>query len=68
MNAISRFFWSIMADEALTKEQVSVCIRYVRRNTLHKLEVCEEFLGFCSVPITNAEAINIGYCWLGKEC
>lgn len=51
-----------MADEttdASTKEQVSVCIRYIRRNSLHKLEVCEEFLGFCSVPVTNAETITL---------
>ena len=58
----SSLFWSIMADETTdvsTKEQVSVCIRYIRRNSLHKLEVCEEFLGFCSVPVTNAEAITL---------
>ncbi len=57
----SSLFWSLMADEATdssTKEQVSVCIRYIRRNSLHKLEVCEEFLGFCSVPMVNAEAIT----------
>ena len=50
-----------MADEATdvsTKEQVSVCVRYVRRNSLKGVEVCEEFLGFCSVPVVNAEAIT----------
>ena len=57
----SCLFWSVMADETTdvsTKEQVSVCIRYVRKNSLHKLEVCEEFLGFSSVSIANAEAIT----------
>ena len=51
----SSLFWSIMADETTdtsTKEQVSVCVRC---NSLHGLEVCEEF---CSVPVANAEVIT----------
>lgn len=54
-------FWSIMADETTdvsTKEQVSVCVRYIRKIQPHGLEVCEEFLGFCSVSVANAEAIT----------
>ena len=54
-------FWRIMADETTdtsTKEQVSVCVRYIKSNSLHGLEVCEEFLGFCSVPVANAEVIT----------
>ena len=35
-----------------------MCVRYVRKNSLEGLEVCEEFLGFCSVPVVNAEAIT----------
>ena len=57
----SSLFWSIMADETTdvsTKEQVSVCARYIRRNNQHGLEVCEEFLGYCSVPTANAEGIT----------
>ena len=57
----SSLFWSVMANEATavsTKEQVSVCVCYDRRNSLDGLEVCEEFLGFCSVPVVNAEAIT----------
>ena len=46
----SSLFWSVMTVEATdvsTNEQVSVCVHYVRRNSLEGLEVCEEFLGFC---------------------
>ena len=53
-------FWSIMVDEATdvsTTEQVSICIRYIRDKG-EELEVCEEFLGFCSVPSTDAETIT----------
>ena len=45
-------FWSVMLDEATDVsmvEQVSICVRYVRIKG-EELEVCEEFLGFCSVP------------------
>ena len=53
-------FWSVMADECTdvsTTEQVSVCVRYIRRNQ-SELEVCEEFLGFCAVPRVKAETIT----------
>ena len=43
----SSSFWSVMADETTdvsTKEQVSVCVRYIRKTHPHGLEVCEEFL------------------------
>ena len=46
-------FWSIMIDEATdvsATEQVSICVRYVRERGTEMLEVCEMFLGFCSVP------------------
>lgn len=49
-----------MADETtdvLTKEQVSACVRYIRKIQPHGLQVCEEFLGFCSVSVANAETI-----------
>ena len=49
-----------MVDEATdvsTTEQVSICIRYIRDKG-EELEVCEEFLGFCSVPSTDAETIT----------
>ena len=35
-----------------------MCVRYVRKNSLEGLEVCEEFLVFCSVPVVNAEVIT----------
>ena len=57
----SSSFWSVMADETTdvsTKEQVSVCVRYIRKTYPHGLEVCEEFLGFCTVSVANAEAIT----------
>ena len=41
-----------------TKEQVNVSVRYFRRNSLEGLEVCEEFLGLCLVPVVNAESIT----------
>lgn len=52
-------FWSLMLDETTDVsrvEQVSVCVRYV--GTKKELEVCEEFLGFCSVSCTDAETIT----------
>ena len=63
----SSLFWSIMADEttdASTKEQVSVCIRYIIRNSLHKQELCEEFR---SVPIANAESITSAIVGLAND-
>ena len=50
-----------MADETTdvsTKEQVSVCARYIRKTHQRGLEVCEEFLGFSSVAVANAETIT----------
>ena len=35
-----------------------MCVQYVRRNSLERFEVCEEFLGFCTVLEVNAEAIT----------
>lgn len=49
-----------MVDEAtdVSKvEQVRVCVRYVNVKD-EELEVCEEFLGFCSVSSTDAETIT----------
>lgn len=54
-------YWSVMADETTdvsTTEQVSICVRYIRENRAGVLEVCEEFLGFCSVPTADAETIT----------
>ena len=53
-------FWSLMADETTdvsTTEQLSICARYVRE-TDAGVEVCEEFLGFCSLPATGAQDIT----------
>ncbi len=53
-------YWSVMADEVVdvsTVEQVSICIRYVRVKS-EELEVCEEFVGFTSVPSTTAEVLT----------
>ena len=53
-------FRSLMADETTdvsTVEQVSICVRYVCVKD-EELEVCEEFLGFVSVPSTGAEVIT----------
>ena len=41
------------ADEAAdvsTTEQLSVCVRYVWETSTGAIEVCEEFLGFSSIP------------------
>ena len=37
------------------------------RNSLHRLEVCEEFFGFCSVSITNAEVITLAIVGLANS-
>lgn len=37
---------------------MSVCVRYIRKIQPHGFEVCEEFQGFCSVSVANAEAIT----------
>lgn len=53
-------FWSVMADEATdvsTVEQVSICVRYVSVKN-EQLEVCEEFVGFTSVPRTTADVLT----------
>lgn len=51
-------FWSVMADEAMnvsTTEQLSVCVHFEK--STGALEVCEEFLGFSSIPTIGAEDI-----------
>ena len=53
-------FWSVMVDEGTdvsTTEQASICVRYVSVKG-EKLEVCEEFLGFCSIPSTDVATIT----------
>ena len=63
--------WSQMADEttnASTIEQVTVCICYVHEDSVDELEVCEEFLGFCSVPTTDAENITPAIVGFAKNC
>ena len=52
--------WSLMADETADVsaiEQLSICVRYVRV-TSTGLEVCEEFIGFSSLPATGAQDIT----------
>ena len=53
-------FWSLMADETADVsaiEQLSICVRYVRL-TCTGFEVCEEFIGFSSLPVTGAQDIT----------
>ena len=60
-----------MADEATdvsTTEQLSVCVHYVREKTTGALEVCEEFLGFCSIPTIGAEEITSAIVELSSAC
>lgn len=48
-----------MVDEATdvsNVEQASICVRCIRIK--NEKEVCEEFLGFCSLPSTNAATIT----------
>ena len=66
-------FWSIMVDETTdtsTKEQVSICVRYVRERMGGQvsLEVCEEFLGFVTVQRTDAETITAAVDGFGNSC
>ena len=56
-------FWSIRIDETIDtsmKEQVSVCVRYVRERVGGRanLEFCEDFSGFVTVHRTDAETIT----------
>ena len=47
-----------MADEAMnvsTTEQLSVCVHFEK--STGALDVCEEFLGFSSIPTIGAEDI-----------
>lgn len=49
-----------MADETtdvLTVEQLSFCVHFVSVCN-NAVEVCEEFLGFCALPTTDAESIT----------
>ena len=53
-------FWSVMVDEATDVsniEQASICVRYISIKN-ENVEVCEEFLGFCSLPSTDAATIT----------
>ena len=54
-------FWSLMADktsDVSTTEQLSICVRYVRETNTEGIEICEEFVGFCSLPATGAKDIT----------
>lgn len=64
-------FWSVMADEATdvsTTEKLSVCVRYVRKKSMGELEVCEEFLGFCSIHTIRAKDITSAIVELAHAC
>ena len=59
--AMKADFFSIMVDETCdvsTTEQMSVCIRYIRRKDDGSIEVAEDFLGFVQMEETNAAAIT----------
>ena len=59
-----------MADETTDSsktEQVSICVCYVFARD-NNLEIFEEFLGFCSVPTTNAEEITSTMVTFLKDC
>ena len=64
-------FWSVMADEATdvsTTEQLSMCVCYVRETRTGAIEVCEEFLGFSSIPAIGAEDITSAIVALSSAC
>ena len=46
----------------------SVCVRYVREKSTGALEVCEEFLGFCSIPTIGTEDITSAIVELSSAC
>ena len=51
------FYWSILVDETedcSKMEQLSICARFVNR----KCKICEEFLGFVTIPDLTAETIS----------
>jgi hypothetical protein len=67
----SALFWSVMADETTdvsTSEQLSICIRYLHHGSEEELEVCEDFIGFCYLPLTNAETITTTMITFLKNC
>ena len=45
-----------------------MCVRYIRKKGTAALEVCEEFLGFCSVPSIRAEDITSAIVELSRAC
>ena len=51
-----------------TTEQVSICVRYVQERGTGMLEVCEEFLGFCSVPRADAAMITSAVDGFANSC
>lgn len=59
--AMAAEYFSIMADEtcdAITQEQMSVCIRYIRVKDDGVSEVAEDFLGFVQLEECNAAGVT----------
>jgi hypothetical protein len=53
-------FFSIMADETTDCggiEQLSICVRYVFEVERGLFEICEDFIGFAKLKVTDAETI-----------
>lgn len=56
-----------MVDETTdvsTVEQASICVRYV----MDKLDICEEFLGFCALASTDSGTITSAIVDFSKSC
>ena len=50
------------ATDASTTEQMSICVRYyVHVCNNDDLEICEEFIGFCSVTSTDSETLLLTF-------
>ena len=45
-----------------------MCVRYVQDKSTGALEVCEQFLRFCSVPTIGAEDITSAIVELSSAC
>ncbi len=45
-----------------------MCVRYVQKTSIGAVEVCEEFLGFCSIPSIGAEDITPAIVELSSAC
>ena len=56
------------STDVSTTMQIIVCVRYINEYSTGILEVCKEFIRFCSVPTIDAETFTAALVAFTNRC